>query len=306
MPSDDTNNSNNLNTGNEDLSMPQTPVSPSDSKYVEPEHLTSSEATALHVHDNTPHLGHSVTKKSVEEEIEDDEEDDEDEKEPQVVREVIIKEKRVRSGGCFDFIKDVTCFVVLAIIALIAATIAIVIFKPSFIVEPLKTFINGPYVSGSAPKEQTPAAIEDAIQQATEGKHGDVTFQVSEDQLSSLVKQRTEGGNDIRAQVEDKKFIILTNISDTGNPLWFVVEFTDTGENVELTHLGLGRLNTPEFLRTFLKGQLLKIFGSFSEDLKVQTSEELANSLLNKFLGADAKIRDVTFQKDVILVTVTL
>jgi hypothetical protein len=308
MPSDNSDNNNSSTPDN--LSSGMMSGTPRDTAYTQPE-VTPTSLAGVHEPGTVPHLGHSVTKremKEIDKDIEEAEEDDDEdeEKEPEVVREVIIKEKHVRGGGCFDFIKDVTCFLFIAIIALIAATVAIFIFKPAFIFEPLKTFINGPYESGSTPKEVSASQIEDAVNLATEGKKGDVTFQISEDEISSLVKQRADGTYDMRAQVEENRLIILTNIAEEGNPLWFVVEFTDKGDSVELSHLGLGRVNTPEFLRTFLKGQLLKIFGSFSEDLKVQTTEELANSLLNKFLDADAVIKDVNFKKDVILVTVTL
>jgi hypothetical protein len=214
------------------------------------------------------------------------------------------KEKK-KGPGCFKIIKRLACLTVVLFLLLIAGIIALIIFKPSFVTEPLKIFLNGEYnpqTSDGVSQE----SVDGYIDEVTNAENGEVTFQLTEEQLNTLVRSRISRDLDLRTEVVPNSLRLHVDVASTGGPLWVVFELSESSGQLNVSRLGLGRINSPSIFREFLKDQAFRLIGSLSEDLRVQSSEELVNSLIEDELRTDVTIQNVEFREDLVVVTVEL
>ncbi|MBN1915798.1 hypothetical protein JW796_02265 [Candidatus Dojkabacteria bacterium] len=235
----------------------------------------------------------------------DEKEEDDEKDEPQVVERVIIKEKG-GGLGCFGLIKRITCFILLIFLLLVTAVVALIIFKPPFLTEPLKMYLNGNYKPDKTSEGITSISVESYIDEVTSPTNGEVTFQLTEDQLTTLVRARLADGADVRVGLEEEKIQIFVDVAEQGEPLWVIVELTDTEDKLVFSRIGFGKINTPESLREFVKERAFGLMGTVIKDLELGTSEQLISSLAGGEISSSVVIKDVKFAKDLVLVTVEL
>ena len=282
------------------------PVPPVAQPQVQPSPVAASPVTdtlpPIPAQTETPPV---ETANETKEETSEDEKDDEEGDEPQVVERVIIKEKG-SGGGCFGFIRNLTCIVISMILLLIAAAVAIVIFKPAFITEPLKVFLNADYKPADVSEGTSSESVKNYIDEVTNATDGEVTFQITEDQLTTLVREKFDENVDVRTGMEENKLQLFIDIAQQGEPLWLIIELSDNGDNLTFSRIGFGRINTPPALRDFVKEQAFGLVGNVLKDFNFDNSESFAGNFVSGELREGVSIKEVKFAPDLMLVTVEL
>lgn len=219
-----------------------------------------------------------------------------------VKEKVIIREKKVSSGGGGISLpgcgcRSCSCFGCLFFIIIIVAIFSILYFRPSIFWNPIKTFLN----AGEAPPvaaEIPPEVIRD--QAKTEIESSQQT-EISEKELQSLVRDKLDS-DVIRVDIEPNFLMIYTNIDTEEKPLWVVLEMGQNTDNkLEITKVGFGRFGIPEFFRDFLTDNAfvaLSLAGASGDDDAVK--------LLNEVLETEEKeytIEKVRFDKDKVTIS---
>ncbi len=152
-----------------------------------------------------------------------------------------------------------------------------IFFKPNFVLDPIKEFLNNPYSIELEAHGDTRFDVKDLkVENA-----GVLTL--TEDQLYNLVNDRFPYAGISRVELEGNKIILFKNIAQKGKPLWMVTEVVIEEQKYRVGNIGLGRVQVPKAY----KDSVVEWMGTKVQGLKTETAEtkfEL-KSLLGNDLG---------------------
>lgn len=194
-------------------------------------------------------------------------------------------------NGCRQLVVT-GCFL---IVVFIVALVLTVIFRPPFLWNPLKAFLNddfNPPPPAEASADEVYAGISD---QADEG----LTASISEQQLSVLLSERIQQGKEVRVDMEDKLMRILVNIDTSDSPLWLALDIVQEDDKLAITRIGFGRLSLPEGVNSFLSDQIFAVLQLTKQQIAGSTTVKFTDLLIdqNKIEGG-VSISAIAFAPD--------
>lgn len=210
------------------------------------------------------------------------------------------KEKQVKKGsGCSLIPKpkcscqSCSCFGCLIIILFLVLMASILYFRPPFVWNIIKSYMNAGYKPQTYSTVSTDAVTKRIETDLSQGKDATLTEQEMQSLLSKSLNI-----NDVKVDVEPNYMRIVTDADNNNDhPLWLILEVAQQSDgNLKITKIGFNRIGAPSFLRN-------AISDSAFEALKLSGSD--GNNSSNKMMttAIDAgdngiSIESVRFDKD--------
>lgn len=207
-------------------------------------------------------------------------------------KEVVVVEKEKKGGGGIGCsCKSCSCYGCLLFIILLVLLGAFIYFRPGFVWNGVKDFLNQGYQPNT---EASVDYISDAqvIQQLQE----EGSVEISEQELQTLVWNKTNSQG-YYVDVEPNYVRIVRDLDkNTQNPLWFMIEFGQGSDSrLNLTKIGFQRFGMPSFLRDSISNMLFSAL-----DVSGTEGESDRDKFIRLILDADENvvIDNVRFDKD--------
>lgn len=160
---------------------------------------------------------------------------------------------------------------------IVSFIVFVVIFKPNFVLDPIKEFLNNPY----------PVVLElhaDSrvdMQQLIAENSGSLVL--TEDQFYNLVNDKFPHAGISRVELEEDRIILFKNIAQKGKPLWMIAEIEIEEQKYKIGDIGLGRFKVPNaFKESVVEWMKTKVEGIKTEGK--ETKFELS-ALLGQEMG---------------------
>lgn len=168
----------------------------------------------------------------------------------------------------------------LIITLLIVFSIYVAIFKPDFVIDPIKSFLNYPY--GNELEKHTNKKVD--INQKISESEGSIIL--DEDEVYNLINDKFPQAKISRIELEEGKLIAFRNIASNGKPLWLSAEVELKEEKYQIGRVGLGRLEVPQAFKDQTINWIIEKIGStdMKPDLSKFMGEELGLLLDPKYL----------------------
>jgi hypothetical protein len=176
-------------------------------------------------------------------------------------------------------IKNVLITILILFIFGILAVIFVALYKPPFLWNPLKTFLNNEIQVINTNNENV-----DAIYALINEKGKKDTFvTLTDSQFSKIVFNKLAMAEENFIRFSKDKMYLYLNTDTKERPLWNVVSINiKTGEKMKIQSFGFGRFNTPQFVSGLLNDTLGTVF-TFVENLVTSNTNIFAfNELMNK------------------------
>lgn len=159
------------------------------------------------------------------------------------------KQEKAKGSGCSlpgCSCKSCACLSCLSIIALIVLFGVILFFRPPFIWNSIKSFLNKGY-NPPVYESQDSVNLTNNIDKTLKTKK---TVQITEAQMQALVRKELDS-NDVRVDIEPSYFRIASDIDNNEeHPLWLIVEVAQTNDNkLKITRIGFERIGAPSFIK---------------------------------------------------------
>jgi len=159
------------------------------------------------------------------------------------------EKKKGKGRGCMlpsCSCKSCSCFGCLGIIFVVVVIGAILYFRPPFIWNTIKSFLN----DGYEPTAYQNVAASDVIKDISTELEQDSEVEITELQLQALV-QREFDSDQVRVDVEPSFFRVVLDIEDDNDrPLWLIFEIgQQSDDNLKVTKIGFERIDAPDFLQ---------------------------------------------------------
>ncbi len=191
--------------------------------------------------------------------------------------------------GC----RSCSCFGCLTIILLLVLVGTILYFRPTFLWNPIKEYMN----DGYAPQKYenvTAGSVRDQVDIKLDKQ---TSIEITESQLQALVRDKLNSKY-TRVDVEPSYLRIVQDTEeDEQHPLWLIFEIGQTSDNkLQLTKVGFERLSAPAFLRNLASDSVFKAI-----DTAGVAGDNDAVKLITLLMEADdegIKVKSVRFDKD--------
>ena len=187
----------------------------------------------------------------------------------------------------FKLIKNVLLTILILFIVAVLAVIFIALYKPPFLWNPVKTFLNNEIQVVDTSKENA-----DTIYAMMNEKAKKDTFvTLTEGQFSKIAFAKLGMANDDFIRFSKDKIYFFLNTDTKERPLWNVVSINvKTGEKMKIQSFGFGRFDTPQFVSGLLNDTLGTVF-TFVENLVTANTNTFA---FNELMDASKLDRALT------------
>lgn len=178
----------------------------------------------------------------------------------------------------FKLIKNVLLTIFILFIVGIIAVLFIALYKPPFLWNPLKTFLNNEIQVIDTNKENV-----DVIYAMINDKAKKDTFvTLTESQFSKIAFNKLAMAEEDFIKFSKDKMYLYLNTDTKERPLWNVVSINvKTGEKMKIQSFGFGRFDTPQFVSGLLNDTLGTVF-TFVENLVTANTNTFAfNELMD-------------------------
>jgi len=199
--------------------------------------------------------------------------------------------------GC----KSCACLSCLGIILIIVLFGAILFFRPPFIWNAIKSFLNDGY-NPPTYDSQDSSAVVDNITKKVEAKG---TVEITEKELQALLRSEL-GSSDVRIDVEPSYLRIASDIDDNEeHPLWLIIELAKTNDNkLKITKIGFERIDAPDFLGDAITDSAFQALDLSSTSEENDEAEQLVSTLIDA-KDQGISLESVRFDKDKITIVAT-
>ncbi|KXK25795.1 MAG: hypothetical protein TR69_WS6001001401 [candidate division WS6 bacterium OLB20] len=201
-----------------------------------------------------------------------------------------------KAVGTFQRIVSTGCFL---IVALIVLAVLFLIFRPVFLWNPLKAYLN-----------EDIAVNQDYL--ALEQVYDEINFEaeqigmteLDEEELTAIFKQQVPKETDVHVEVEKDLLRVMMNVEQTDHPLWFVIDIAQNPETggVSIANVGFVRHGMPGGINSFVGDRIFSLL-----DL---TQQQIAGNSPNRFMefvvdstrmSKVVKITDAHFEENMIV-----
>lgn len=202
-----------------------------------------------------------------------------------------LKKKTRKKLGC----KTTSCLGCLIIIILLGL---IVFFKPPFILNPFKSYLNGAYGNEVPAYEKRDVKLNDLFGSDSSKQ---ATFELTETDLINLLACDKCSMKIDRIEIESQKITFLKNLSNSGYPLWFAIEIKIADDAFKVEKIGLGKLDLPELVTNSIAQ---KSFDVINETDNNTFFNQIVNKLLGPELGQLIKPKNINLSQDKMIITI--
>lgn len=168
--------------------------------------------------------------------------------------------KNILSAGC------------LLVIILLLLTLYTVIFKPPFLWEPAKNFLNADLV---IPEKSTSSSSE--IRERIESdllSLDEIT--VDESELAVLLADKVGVANDLRTAITPEGIIVYVNIDSPDAPLWLKLNLAESEEgSIKMQEIGFERVGMPEAFKAGVNNNFESLLEFLKRDSDIALITEL-------------------------------
>lgn len=184
---------------------------------------------------------------------------DHNEKDEKIVVKYI---ERPRKTSCIGQCRNLACLFYLIIILCCVVTVLLILARPAFLWKPFTEFLNS-NSSGYVYSDGylfTPEEVKNRLN-AQITNLGVNPIEISEDELSVLVKDNVKGLSSPKIDVEPNSITLYFKLEESlqGSPILVEVELIlNPDKTVSLGHIGTPKIAIPEFAKEFI----LKLIGS--------------------------------------------
>lgn len=214
------------------------------------------------------------------------------------------KDTKKGSGGGFKIptpgcgCKSISCYGCLLFLLLIVIIAACIYFRPSFVWNPLKSYLNNDYAPESQ-ESMSASNVRDQVKASLE--EDEINFDITEQEMQALIEDKLES-DEYYIDIEPNYIRLVRDIdSSTDKPLWLIFEVGQgSNDELEFTKLGFEKTGAPGFLRDVLSKSLFSVL-----DLSDTEGENDAVRFVSFFLSKTQDkitVSNVRFDKDKITI----
>ncbi|MBD3281049.1 hypothetical protein GF389_06070 [Candidatus Dojkabacteria bacterium] len=218
----------------------------------------------------------------------------------QEVKEEKSRKPRRKGARGLRFIKcncqTCSCFGCLSVMLLIAVIALVAYFRPPFVLNPIKKYLN----QGYQPQPYQTSSVVDINNQIAEELSDEGKATISEQQLQTLMNEQV-GTEEVFVDVEPSSIRAVVDIEgESSVPLYLIIEFSHTSDDkLKITKLGFERVSAPKFVRD---GLTESVFGLL--EASATQGENEGAQFINSFVNQDNEddIANVRFEKDQVVI----
>lgn len=141
--------------------------------------------------------------------------------------------------GCKRIVQTISLIISLLTLFIIYS----LVFKPDFVIDPIKQLLNQPY------SNQLEKHTEERVDLTKISFEKDKILTLSEDQVFNIINDTLPQAKVSRVELEENRIILFRNIANSGKPLWLIVEFKIEDDLYKLDKIGFGLIKVPNFIR---------------------------------------------------------
>jgi hypothetical protein len=218
-------------------------------------------------------------------------------------REIEEERPRKKRGMASGMMKKLSCrcqnwacFGCLSIILVLVLLVLAIYFRPPFLLNPIKKYVN----QGYQPQTYTTESVVDINSRVADEltKNGEAV--VTEQELQTLMKDKI-GSEDISVDIEPSSLRVVKNIdNDSTVPLYVLIEISHTSDDkLKITKLGFQRYGAPKFIRDALTDSTFSLL-----DASTTAGDNEGAQFINSFVNQDNEddIAGIRFEKDQVVI----
>jgi hypothetical protein len=189
-----------------------------------------------------------------------------------------------------------TCLTIaFIIIILVLGLVIVVLYKPEFLWNPIKTYLNADMVVNEVDTISLDSLYERINTEVA--ANGQVTINNSE--LTVLIRDFTLLDKKLRVKSHQDGMLFYINIDSEQRPLWFRVETIKLNNKMVVDKVGFGRFNTPNDLAGFLNDTVGIVFSVIEQQVTAKNYVTFFDQILNKSkLQPGLTLNSVEMQQD--------
>jgi len=184
------------------------------------------------------------------------------------------------------------CFV---LILLIIALVLIIVFKPAFAWNPIKSFLNGSYEEPGI-TEVTHEGVKQYIDEAITDL--DNSYTLSESQATILFNNQFS--TNIQIDFEPDIMRLIYDIDkNPDNPLWVMIDLGKNSDgSLEVKRIGFDRVSLPSSVNRFISNYTFKAMNLVQGNFKDQTSISALSIFTDAPSASSITTQDISFEND--------
>ena len=208
----------------------------------------------------------------------------------QKILEIIIKTLNLAQSGCMT-----AAFIIMLLFLVLIIT---VLYKPAFLWNPIKTFLNNDITVATV--ENIP--VDEVYAKINTIGTSNKSVPLSNSELTSLIRDFSLLDENLRAVSDDNGMTFYMNIDTKERPLWFRISTEKSSNKLAIKKIGFGRIDTPNEFAGFLNDTVGIIFGFVEQQVTSENYITFFESILNKSkLNDDLDLKQVEMRKDEVI-----
>ncbi|MBN1331518.1 hypothetical protein JW978_01365 [Candidatus Dojkabacteria bacterium] len=216
--------------------------------------------------------------------------------EEQPIQKVVEKQKPRGKSWIKCNCQTCSCFGCLMIILFIIFIGLSIYFRPPFLLNPLKKYVN----QGYAPQGYENVSVVDINEAIALSLTKTGEAAITEGQLESLMSEQLKTDN-VFVDIEPSTIRVVTDMDENSTvPLYLFIEISHTSDDKMLiTKLGFQRYGAPKFIRNLLTDSAFAML-----DTTMADGDDEGTQFINSFINQDNEgdIAGVRFEKDQIVI----
>jgi len=224
----------------------------------------------------------------------------------EVIRERVVVQYRDKGRGCMPNAgcgcgcRTISCSGCLLIILAIVGIAYVIINKPAVIWSEVVTYLNaGERAPSSSPQDLT--NLQDLVNSQI-SNIGEVQINLTQDQLTTLIRDQATQLNDLTIEVKPKQLTIYFYLDKTlpAKPLYGIVNINQTPEGkLEISRIGTGLIPLPDFVNKTATNTIYSVL-NIDNTNQDQSPISILSSIFN---SQNITIKSVDLQEGTVKIT---
>lgn len=172
-----------------------------------------------------------------------------------------------------------TCLTLAFIIILVVLGLVIVVlYKPEFLWNPIKTYLNADMVV----TEVETVSLDNLYEKINTEVSANGQVVINNSELTTMIRDFTLLNKKLRVRSLQDGMLFFINIDNEERPLWFRVETLKQNNKMVVDKVGFGRFDTPNDLAGFLNDTVGIVFSVIEQQVTAKNYITFFDQILNK------------------------
>jgi hypothetical protein len=212
----------------------------------------------------------------------------------------IIVEHKSHGCGC----RTISCSGCLLFLVLLAALVYVLIARPPFIMNPVKTWLNDGLQAAPGDGTTSLAAYASLAGQASNFRVGDNDLVIMQNEMQAILQDKAGDRGAVQLQILPSKVkVFIDGDPQSEVPLWWIAEIgTEDGQQLKISKLGTERVGLPAVMNEFITRVIFSIAGLVTGNNT--GSENLLGTVIP--LPENVQLKAIKLEEGKMTVTLTL